>query len=102
METTMNTTMKKLIGILLALAVLLGFASALADGGMKLADYHCDRDGFSTKIPLNALTDYRDDKGYMGMITYLNVPGFPPYVMAHDLYSVVSSKSYLSYPQATI
>ena len=78
----MKTTLKKLIGILLALALLQGCASALADG-LELVDYHCDRDGFSTKIPLNALTDYRDDKGYMGMITYLNVPGFPPYVMAH-------------------
>ena len=75
--------MKKLTAVLLALALLLGCVSALADGGLELADYHCDRDGFSTKIPVNALTDYRDDKGYMGMITYLNVPGFPPYVMAH-------------------
>ena len=75
--------MKKMFSILLALALLLGCASALADGGLELVDYHCDRDGFSTKIPLNALTDYRDDKGYMGMITYLGVPGYPPYVMAH-------------------
>jgi hypothetical protein len=73
--------MKKLLSILLVLILLSGCAAALA--GDEWASYHCTKDGFSTKIPLNALTDYRDEKGMVGMITYLNVPGFPPFVMAH-------------------
>lgn len=76
-----ETTMKKTMSILLILALVCGCAIALADS--EWTDYHCEKDGFSTKIPLNALTDYRDEKGMVGMITYLKVPGFPPFVMAH-------------------
>ena len=46
-------------------------------------DYHCEEDGFTTKKPYDALTQYRNDKGYAGIAFYLDVPGAPPYVMLH-------------------
>ena len=50
-----ETTMKKTMSILLILALVCGCAIALADS--EWTDYHCEKDGFSTKIPLNALTE---------------------------------------------
>ena len=73
--------MKKLTLFLLMIALLSACVFAAADS--EWVDYHCDKDRFSTKIPLNGLTDYRDEKGMVGMITYLGVPGYPPFVMAH-------------------
>ena len=47
------------------------------------ADFHCEEDGFTTKKPYHALTQYKNDKGYTGIAFYLDVPGYPPYVLVH-------------------
>lgn len=47
------------------------------------ADFHCEEDGFTTKKPYHALTQYKNDRGYVGITFYLDVPGYPPYVMIH-------------------
>ena len=47
------------------------------------SDYHCEEDGFTTKKPYHALTQYKDDRGYVGITFYLDVPGYPQYVMIH-------------------
>ena len=47
------------------------------------SDYHCEEERFSTKKPYHALTQYKDAIGYVGIAFYLDVPGYPPYVMVH-------------------
>ena len=55
--------------------------SAPDDG--EWMDFHCEEDRFTTKKPYHALTQYRNDRGYAGITFYLDVPGYPPYVMIH-------------------
>ena len=52
-------------------------------GGAEWTDYHCEEDGFTTVKPYHALTQYRNDRGYVGITFYLDVPGFPPYITIH-------------------
>lgn len=73
--------MKKLLCILLTMVLLANCAGALADE--KWFDYHCEEDGFTTRKPMHALTEYKNNKGYVGITFYLSIPGAPPYVMVH-------------------
>ena len=56
--------------------------TAAQDDG-EWMDFHCEEDGFTTRKPYHALTQYKNDKGYVGIAFYLDVPGFPPYVLIH-------------------
>lgn len=68
--------MKKLLCILLTMVLLANCAGALADE--KWFDYHCEEDGFTTRKPMHALTEYKNNKGYVGITFYLSIPGAPP------------------------
>ena len=73
--------MKKLISILLALALLASCTAAFAED--EWFDYHCEEENFTTKKPMHALTEYKNQKGYVGITFYLDIPGAPPYVLVH-------------------
>ena len=45
--------------------------------------FHCEEDRFTSKKPYDANYEYKTDKGYMGFRIYLDVPGYPPYVLIH-------------------
>ena len=75
--------MKKLLGILLALVLLLSCGAVFAETDDEWADFHCTEDQFTTKIPAHKNNEYKTDLGYMGFRVYLDVPGYPPYVLIH-------------------
>ena len=70
--------MKKLFALFLAASLLLGLACA-ASAESEWADYTCEEQSFSTKIPVNGTTGYDDD--VKGAIIYTGVAGYIPYVI---------------------
>ena len=75
--------MKKLLGILLALVLLLSCGAVFAETDDEWADFHCTEEQCTTKIPAHKNNEYKTDLGYMGFRVYLDVPGYPPYVLIH-------------------
>ena len=73
--------MKKLVSVLLILALAASCAAALADSEWE--DYTCENDGFTTKKPAGAIEVYNRTRGYEGSWIRLKKPGFPPYVVIH-------------------
>ena len=74
-------TMKRLAALVLMLV--LACAALCAAAEEEWTDFTCKEEQFTTKIPVSALTSYRDERGLVGMTTYLDVPGYPPFVMVH-------------------
>lgn len=71
--------MKKLILMLLALALLLPLALSCAAADDEWADCTCTEQQFSTRIPLSGTSGY-DDKA-KGLKIYTDVPGYIPFVI---------------------
>ena len=70
--------MKRLFTWILTFSLLLGLVcSASADEGF--ADYTCEEQSFSTKIPLGGTSGYDDNN--KGLTIYLDVPGYIPFVI---------------------
>lgn len=71
--------MKKMLAMILAaiLALTAAICGAAADG--EWADYTCQEQSFSTKIPTSGTTVYDDSA--KGIMIYTDVPGYIPYVI---------------------
>lgn len=71
--------MKKMLALILAAAVAMSImiCGAAADG--EWADYTCQEQNFSTKIPTSGTTGYDDTA--KGIMIYTDVPGYIPYVI---------------------
>ncbi len=56
-------------------------------GGQTVTDefteIHCEQDGFTTMKPKETNDEYKNTRGYMGFRVYLDVPGYPPYIIIH-------------------
>lgn len=68
--------MRKTIGLLLALILLLGCIPVLAEDAAWVGS-HCEEDGFSTRIPAGATVTYETTMGFYGMRIYFDSPGLP-------------------------
>ena len=73
--------MKKLVSVLLILALAASCVATLADGEWE--DYTCEEDGFTTKKPVGTITVYNRTRGYEGSWIYLQKPVSPPYAVIH-------------------
>ena len=71
--------MKKLLAAILALALLTSLALCGASAEDGYADYTCEEQHFSTKIPLSGTSGY--DENNAGLTIYTDVPGYIPYVI---------------------
>ena len=71
--------MKKLLSLFLAISLLLLFAAGSASADDEWADYTCNEQQFSTKIPVSGSSGYDDE--IKGLVIYTGVPGYIPYVI---------------------
>ena len=67
---------RKLLGIVLLLALALCCATAFADE--EWAEYHCAEEGFRTRIPVAGNSGFEENTG---LVIYTDVPGYIPYVI---------------------
>ena len=71
--------MKKLLSMILALALLLSAAAGCASAEAEWTDYTCAEQQFSTKIPVSGTSGYDDTA--KGLKIYTDVPGYIPFVI---------------------
>ena len=71
--------MKKLLSAMLILTLLASLALCSASAEDGYADYTCEEQHFSTKIPLSGTSGY--DKDNAGLTIYTDIPGYIPYVI---------------------
>lgn len=71
--------MKKLLAAILTLTLLMSLVLCGASAEDGFADYTCEEQHFSTKIPLSGTSGY--DENNAGLTIYTDVPGYIPYVI---------------------
>ncbi len=71
--------MRKMFAMILAAALFMTAAICCASADGEWADYTCEEQRFSTKIPVNGTSGYDDTA--KGLKIYTDVPGYIPYVI---------------------
>ena len=71
--------MKKLLAAILTLTLLMSLSICSASAEDGYADYTCEEQHFSTKIPLSGTAGY--DEKNAGLTIYTETPGYIPYVI---------------------